>query len=145
MSLELAKEQRGYFLYRLFCLKEIFLTFAFYLNVYCIEYSLRIYILLLIKKHYFIRFCCLFLKSSKTFTLSRFLPNVPFSPENRKNEGKHQKTKGFMIFSGRPKGNTGKKNDNPFQANDLFLYPLKTSKNRRLSYMFSWYRNGALA
>ena len=41
----------------------------YYLNVYCIEYIFRIYILLYIKKHYFIH-CCLFLKSSKAFSVS---------------------------------------------------------------------------
>ena len=32
-ELELAKEKRGHVLYCLFCLKEMFLTFVFYLNV----------------------------------------------------------------------------------------------------------------
>ena len=32
-ELALAKEKRGHFLYRLFCLKEIFLRFLFYLDV----------------------------------------------------------------------------------------------------------------
>ena len=36
-ELELAKEKRGHFLYRLFCPKGVFLRFAFYLNVECIE------------------------------------------------------------------------------------------------------------
>ena len=36
----------------------------------CIEYTFRIYILLHIKKHYFIHFYCLFLKSSKAFSVS---------------------------------------------------------------------------
>ena len=43
--------------------------FVFYLIVLCIEYTFRIYILLHIKEHYFIPFC-LFLKSSKTFSVS---------------------------------------------------------------------------
>ena len=47
-----------------------FLTFVFYLNLYCIEYTFRIYILLHIRKHYFIDFCCLLLKSSKAFSVS---------------------------------------------------------------------------
>ena len=66
----LAKEKRGHFLYCLFCPKEIFFKFVSTLNVKCIEYTFRIYILLLIKKHYFIHFCCLFLKSSKAFSVS---------------------------------------------------------------------------
>ena len=37
-----------------------FLTFVFYLNVQCIEYTFRIYIPLLIKKHYFIHFFAYF-------------------------------------------------------------------------------------
>ena len=53
-----------------FCPKGIFLTFVFYLNVECIEYTFRIYILLHIKKHYFKHFCYLFLKSSKAFRVS---------------------------------------------------------------------------
>ena len=50
--------------------KEFFLTFVFYLNVQCIEWALRMYILLLIKKHHFIHFYCLFLKPSKAFIVS---------------------------------------------------------------------------
>ena len=51
------------------CPKGLFSIFVFYLNV-CIEYTFRIYILLHIKKYYFIHFCCLFLKSSKAFSVS---------------------------------------------------------------------------
>ena len=47
-----------------------FLTFVFYLNVQCIEYTFRICIFLQIKKHYFIHFCSLFLKSLKAFIVS---------------------------------------------------------------------------
>ena len=32
-ELEPSKEKRGHFLYRLFCPKEVFLTFVFYLKV----------------------------------------------------------------------------------------------------------------
>ena len=53
-------KKKGYFLYRLFCPKEILLTFVFYLNVECIEYTFRIYILLHIKKHYCIHFLVCF-------------------------------------------------------------------------------------
>ena len=63
--MEFAKVKRKHFLHCLFWPKGIFLTFIFYLNVYCIKYTFRIYILLHIKKHYFTYFCCLFLKSSK--------------------------------------------------------------------------------
>ena len=35
--MELARETRGHFLYRLFCPNEIFLTIVFYLNAYCIQ------------------------------------------------------------------------------------------------------------
>ena len=48
--MEFAKEEGGHVLYRLFCPKEIFLTFVFYLNVQCIEYIFRRYVLLHIKK-----------------------------------------------------------------------------------------------
>ena len=48
--MELAKEKRGHFLYGLFCPKGSFLTFAFCLNVQCIEYPFRIYSLLHIKR-----------------------------------------------------------------------------------------------
>ena len=50
--------------------KGNFLTFVFYLNVYCIEYASRIYILLHIKKYYCIHFCCLFVKLTKAFSVS---------------------------------------------------------------------------
>ena len=69
-------EKRGHFLYRLFYLKEIFLTFLFYLSVKCTEHTFRIYILLHIKKRYFIRFCCLFLKLPNVFSV--FLNHEPF-------------------------------------------------------------------
>ena len=46
-----------------------FLTFVFYLNVQRIGYTFRIYMLLHVKKHYFIHFCCSFLKSSKAFSV----------------------------------------------------------------------------
>ena len=48
------------FLYHLFCPKKILLTFVFYLNVRCIECTFRIYILLHIKKHFFIHFFACF-------------------------------------------------------------------------------------
>ena len=66
--MELANEKRKHFLKCLFFPKEISLRFVFYLNVLCIEYALRIYILLHIKKHCFIYYCCFFLKSSKAFS-----------------------------------------------------------------------------
>ena len=65
-------------LYRLFCTREIFITFVFYLNILFIEYTFRIYILLHIKKHYFIHFCCLFLKLSKAFRVSLSKFNFSF-------------------------------------------------------------------
>ena len=34
--------KKGHFLYRLFCVKGIFLTFVFCLNVWCIEYTCKI-------------------------------------------------------------------------------------------------------
>ena len=59
-----SRKKKGHFLYHLFCPPEFFLTFVFYLNLQCIEYTFRIYILLYIKKIYFIHFfACL--KSSK--------------------------------------------------------------------------------
>ena len=42
----LRKKKGGHILYRLFCPKEIFLIFVFYLNVECIEYTFGICILL---------------------------------------------------------------------------------------------------
>ena len=35
-DLELVKEKSVHFVYRLFCPKDIFLSFVFYLNLYCI-------------------------------------------------------------------------------------------------------------
>ena len=50
--MELAKEKRGHFLYRLFCPEEnFFLTFLFYLSVSCIKYTFGRYILSHIKCH----------------------------------------------------------------------------------------------
>ena len=45
---------------RAFCPKKILLTFVFYLNVRCIECTLRIYILLQIKKHFSYTFLLVF-------------------------------------------------------------------------------------
>ena len=36
----------------------------------CVNYTFRVYILLRIKKYYFLHFCCLFLKSSEAFSAS---------------------------------------------------------------------------
>ena len=46
------KRKKGHILYYLLCPKEFFRHFLFYLNVCCIEYTFRIYILLHIKKRY---------------------------------------------------------------------------------------------
>ena len=53
-----ARERKMRAFFALFILPEgIFLTFVFYLNVKCTEYTFRIYILFLrIKKHYLIHF-----------------------------------------------------------------------------------------
>ena len=51
-----------------------FLKICVLFQCICIEYTFRIYILLQIKKRYFIHFCCLFLKSSKV--LSVFLKGI---------------------------------------------------------------------
>ena len=59
-ELELPKK-RGHFLYRLFFPKQMFLTFVFYFNVSCIEYTFRICILL----HYFIQCSACFLNRRK--------------------------------------------------------------------------------
>ena len=67
---EVCKIIKTSFLHRLFCPMGIFLTFLFQLPVQCIECTFRIYIFLHIKKHYVIHFCCLFLKSSKAFSVS---------------------------------------------------------------------------
>ena len=60
--MELAKEKRGHLLYRLFCLKGFFLIFVFYhfQNMHNFTY----------KKALLHTFFCLFLKSSKTFSVS---------------------------------------------------------------------------
>ena len=57
--MELANEKKG-ILYCLYCLKEVLLTLVFYLNVLCIEYFFRVYILFSIKKHYFIHLLLVF-------------------------------------------------------------------------------------
>ena len=53
MSWSSQKKKEGIF-GNVYLFEEIFLTFVFYLNVECIEYTFRIHILLHIKKHYFI-------------------------------------------------------------------------------------------
>ena len=44
----------------------------------CIEFTFRIYILLHVKKHYFIHFSCLLLKSSKDFSVSLIIKEKKF-------------------------------------------------------------------
>ena len=61
------RKKRAFFV-PLILSKGNFLTFAFYLK--CVEYTFRKYILLHIKKYYFIHFCRLFLKPWKTFSVS---------------------------------------------------------------------------
>ena len=50
---ERKKEEEDIFCTVHFVRRKFFLTFVFYLSVSCIQYTLRIYILLHIKKHYF--------------------------------------------------------------------------------------------
>ena len=59
--------------------KGNFLRFVFYLSVQCIEYTFRIYILLHLKKYYFIHFCCLFPKKTKAFSVSLSHFNLTWS------------------------------------------------------------------
>ena len=63
------KKKQG-ILYRLFWTKEIFLTYLFYLNVLCIKYTFKIYILLHIKNDYFIHFLACLFKSSRAVGVS---------------------------------------------------------------------------
>ena len=60
MSWSSRKKKRGIFVYCLFCPKEVFLTFVFYLNAQCIEHNFRLYIPLHIKKHCFMHFFAYF-------------------------------------------------------------------------------------
>ena len=65
------KKREGIFYTVYFVQRKIFLNLCLLsLYVKCIEYTFRICILLLIKKHYFIHFCSLFLKSPKAFSVS---------------------------------------------------------------------------
>ena len=60
--------------------------------------------------------------SKFTTIINRFLSNVPFwSP------WKHQKTKGFLMFSGGSKGNIGKKMANFFRSPFSTITPFKGS------------------
>ena len=59
------KEKDG-ILYSFYCPKEIILAFVFYLYVQCFEYTFRIYVLLHIKKHYFIHFLACFQNRRKS-------------------------------------------------------------------------------
>ena len=82
MSLSSQKKIESIFRTVYFNQRKFFQKFVFYLNVQCIECTFRIYILLRIKKHYFIHFCCLFFKSSKTFSASLILSNSFFWDKN---------------------------------------------------------------
>ena len=63
--MELAKEKRRkVFVPFILSQWNFFLRFVFYYNIQYIEYTFRIYILLHIKKEYFIHFCCFRRKSS---------------------------------------------------------------------------------
>ena len=68
--MELAKGKRRHFLYRLFCPKEIF--FKICVLSQCILYWIHVQNLhtFTYQKHYCIHFSCLFLKSSKAFSVS---------------------------------------------------------------------------
>ena len=70
MSWSSRKKKEGIFCTVYFVRRDFFSRIVFYLSVQCIEYTFRIYILLHIKERYFIHFCCLFLKSSKAFSVS---------------------------------------------------------------------------
>ena len=61
------KNKEGIFCTAYFVQREVFENLCF-ISIY--EYTSRVYILLHIKKHYFIQFYCLFLKSSKAFNVS---------------------------------------------------------------------------
>ena len=82
--MELTKERvHVYFVQRKFIFILIFFKIfknffkiCDYLNVKCIEKTFKIYTFLHIKKHYFIRFCCLFLKPSKAFSVSLINLNI---------------------------------------------------------------------
>ena len=73
MSSSSRKKKRVHFLQRLFFPKYFF--FSIWVLTQCITYwrnfqDIYIYISLHIKKHFFMHFCCLFLKSSKAFSVS---------------------------------------------------------------------------
>ena len=58
MSQSLKRKNRTFFVSFILS-EEIYLTFVFYLNVQCVEYTFRKYILLLIKRNYFVKcFAC---------------------------------------------------------------------------------------
>ena len=69
MSLSSRKKKEHIFCAVYFIRREFFQDF-FYLNEQCIEYTFRMYILLHIKKYYFIHFFCWLLKWSKAFKVS---------------------------------------------------------------------------
>ena len=64
------KKKRGHFLYRLFFPKEIFLTFVFHFSVFCIELHFQNIHTFTYQKTLLHTMFCLFLKSSKTFSVS---------------------------------------------------------------------------
>ena len=69
MSWSSRKKKGGIFCTVYFVQTEFFLRSVFYLNAQCIEHNFKTFFLH-IKKRYFIQFCCLFLKSSNTFSVS---------------------------------------------------------------------------
>ena len=85
MSWSLQKKKIRHFLYCLFCPKEIIFNIYVLLNVQCIEYTFRIYILLHIKKHCFIHFFACFLKMSSVYpSVGESSPKMGFCTENGK-------------------------------------------------------------
>ena len=54
------KRKKKVFLVLFILSEKVFLTFVFYINVYCIEHTFRIYILVHVKKYYFRHFFACF-------------------------------------------------------------------------------------
>ena len=70
-----ACERKKEYIFGAFILIEgIFLTFVFYLNIYCMNVDTFTY-----QKHCFIQFCCLFFKSWKVFSVSLSFHRHPCS------------------------------------------------------------------
>ena len=100
MSWRSRKKKEGIFLYCLFCPKEIFLTFIFYLNVQCIEYAFKIYIVLHSRKTLLHTLVLLVFKIVENFQciLNKIYRNETLSSTSHKTKSKKKRANILFNF-----------------------------------------------